>query len=154
MITKAQYHVRWMIRRDMREVLEIENGSFADVWSEEDFLKCLRERNCIGMVAERGEKVVGFMIYELHKTKLSILNFAVHPAWRRMGVGETMVVKLKSKLASHRQPRISVIVRDVNLSAQLFFRNQGFFATEVLRRHYQDSGDDGYKLVYQIGEQS
>ena len=31
------------------------------------------------MVAEQGEKVVGFMIYELHKTKLHILNFAVHP---------------------------------------------------------------------------
>ena len=32
------------------------------------------------MVAEQGEKVVGFMIYELHKAKLHILNFAVHPA--------------------------------------------------------------------------
>ena len=27
-------------------------------------------------MAEAGEKVVGFMIYELHKSKLHILNFA------------------------------------------------------------------------------
>src|SRR5437588_3551570 len=63
------------------------------------------------MVAEHGEKVVGFMIYELHKNKLHILNFAVHPAWRRMAVGAQMVAKLISKLSSHRRTRITLEVR-------------------------------------------
>ena len=58
-------HIRWMIRRDMPEVLEIEQSSFEFPWTEEDFIRCLRQRNCIGMVAEYDEKVVGFMIYEL-----------------------------------------------------------------------------------------
>jgi ribosomal-protein-alanine N-acetyltransferase len=56
-------HIRWMIRRDMPEVLHTEQGAFEYAWTEEDFLRCLRQRNCIGMVAEQGEKVVGFMIY-------------------------------------------------------------------------------------------
>jgi len=43
-------HIRWMIRRDMPEVLDIESGSFEFPWSEEDFIRCLRQRNCIGMV--------------------------------------------------------------------------------------------------------
>src|SRR5438128_2368971 len=84
---QARVHIRWMIRRDMPEVLQSEQLSFEFAWNEEDFLHCLRQRNCIGMVAEQAEKVVGFMIYELHKNKLHILNFAVNPAWRRMGVG-------------------------------------------------------------------
>ena len=71
-------HIRWMIRRDMPEVLDIENRSFEFAWTEEDFIRCLRQRNCIGMVAEHDERVVGFMIYELHKNRLHILNFAVH----------------------------------------------------------------------------
>ena len=69
--------IRWMIRRDMPEVLKIEHESFEFNWTEEDFLACLRQRNCIGMVAEHDNRVVGFMIYELHKTRLHILNFAV-----------------------------------------------------------------------------
>src|SRR5213078_3611073 len=77
---QVKVHIRWMIRRDMPEVLQAEQESFEYAWTEEDFLKCLRQRNCIGMVAEHTEKVVGFMIYELHKSKLHILNFAVHPS--------------------------------------------------------------------------
>jgi hypothetical protein len=71
---QVRVHIRWMIRRDMPEVLQTEQESFEFAWTEEDFLRCLRQRNCIGMVAEQGEKVVGFMIYELHKSKLHILN--------------------------------------------------------------------------------
>ena len=56
-------HIRWMIRRDMPEVLAIEGQSFEFPWSEEDFLRCLRQRKCIGMVAEQHERVIGFMIY-------------------------------------------------------------------------------------------
>src|SRR5262249_26764482 len=82
-LDQVRVHIRWMIRRDMPEVLQTEQDSFEYSWTEEDFLRCLRQRNCIGMVAEQGEKVVGFMIYELHKAKLHILNFAVHPASRR-----------------------------------------------------------------------
>src|SRR5262249_56138096 len=84
---EVRVDIRWMIRRDMPEVLQTEQESFEFAWTEEDFLRCLRQRNCIGMVAEQGEKVVGFMIYELHKAKPHILNFAVHPGWRRLGVG-------------------------------------------------------------------
>ena len=49
-------HIRWMIRRDMAEVLEIERAAFEFPWFEEEFIRCLRQRNCIGMVAEHGER--------------------------------------------------------------------------------------------------
>jgi ribosomal-protein-alanine N-acetyltransferase len=143
-------HIRWMIRRDMPEVLQTEQESFTYSWSEEDFLRCLRQRNCIGMVAECGERVVGFMIYELHKTKLHILNFAVHPAYRRHGVGAQMVAKLVSKLSSHRRTRITLEVRETNLAAQLFYRAQDFKAVRVLRSYYEDSGEDAFLMHYRL----
>ena len=90
---QVRLHIRWMIRRDMPEVLRIEQASHDYPWCEEDFLRCLRQRNCIGMVAEVGEKVVGFMIYELHKTKLHIMNFAVHPDCRRAGIRSQQEVR-------------------------------------------------------------
>lgn len=148
---QARVHIRWMIRRDMPEVLQIENQSFEFSWTEEDFLRCLRQRNCIGMVAEHGEKVVGFMIYELHKAKLHIMNFAVHPQWRRLGVGAQMVVKLISKLSSHRRTRVTLEVRETNLPAQLFFHKQEFLASRVLRTFYSDSGEDAFLMEYRFG---
>ncbi len=150
---QTRVHIRWMIRRDMPEVLHTEQQSFEFAWTEEDFLRCLRQRNCIGMVAEHGEKIIGFMIYELHKSKLHILNFAVHPGWRRLGVGAQMVAKLVSKLSSHRRTRITLEVRETNLAAQLFFRRQEFRAIRVLRAFYEDSGEDAFLMEYRFGHE-
>jgi ribosomal-protein-alanine N-acetyltransferase len=147
---QVRVHIRWMIRRDMPEVLQTEQDSFEFAWTEEDFLRCLRQRNCIGMVAEQGEKVVGFMIYELHKAKLHILNFAVHPGQRRIGIGAQMVAKLISKLSSHRRTRITLEVRETNLPAQLFFQRQSFKAVRVLRSYYEDTGEDAFLMQYKI----
>jgi ribosomal-protein-alanine N-acetyltransferase len=148
---QVKVHIRWMIRRDMPEVLRAEQESFEFAWTEEDFLKCLRQRNCIGMVAECDEKVVGFMIYELHKTKLHVLNFAVHPDQRRFGVGRAMVAKLVGKLSSHRRTRITLAVRETNLAAQLFFKATDFRALKVLRGYYEDSGEDAFLMQYRLG---
>jgi ribosomal-protein-alanine N-acetyltransferase len=151
---ELRVHIRWMIRRDMPEVLQTEQLSFDYPWSEEDFLRCLRQRNCIGMIAEQAEKVVGFMIYELHKTKLHIMNFAVHPDHRRQDVGSQMVSKLISKLSSHRRTRITLEVRETNLPGQIFFRAQGFRAVRVLRAYYEDTGEDAYLMQYRIGTET
>lgn len=141
-------HIRWMIRRDMPEVLDIENRSFEFPWSEEDFIRCLRQRNCIGMVAEYEEHVVGFMIYELHKNRLHVLNFAVRGEMRRRAIGSSMARKLISKLSHQRRSRIMLEVRETNLAAQLFFRQLGFRAVTVLRDFYADTTEDAYLMQY------
>ena len=143
-------HIRWMIRRDMMEVLEIEDRSFEFPWSEEDFIRCLRQRNCIGMVAEHDERVAGFMIYELHRNRLHILNFAVAAEFQRRGVGQQMVDKLIGKLSSQRRNRILLEVRETNLAAQLFFRDLGFRAISVLRDFYDDTTEDAYLMQYRF----
>ena len=49
--------------------MAIEAEGFEYAWTEDDFLRCLRQRNCIRMVAERGDlQVLGFMVYELHRS--------------------------------------------------------------------------------------
>jgi ribosomal-protein-alanine N-acetyltransferase len=150
---ELKVHIRWMIRRDMPEVLEAERQSFEYAWTEEDFLRCLRQRNCIGMVAECNDRIVGFMIYELHKTRLHVLNFAVHPQYRHQGVGSQMATKLIGKLTSHRRSKVTLAVRERNLDAQLFFRQLGFKATKVLRNYYEDSGEDAFQMEHRLGEE-
>jgi len=141
-------HIRWMIRRDMPEVLDVEQSSFEFPWTEDDFIRCLRQRNCIGMVADVDDHVAGFMIYELHKSRLHVLNLAVAAGSRRHGVGEHLVAKLIGKLSPDRRNRIQLEVRETNLAAQLFFREQGFRAIRVLREFYDDSPEDAYLMQY------
>lgn len=142
----VQTHIRWMIRRDMPSVLAIEEASFEFPWSEEEFIRCLRQRNCIGMVAERCEEVVGFMVYELHKERLHLLNFAVSPSARRVGVGRKMVDKLLSKLHPDRRNRVMLEVRETNIDAQVFLRSMGFRATSILRDFYEETHEDAYLM--------
>jgi len=144
---KLAPHIRWLIRRDLPEVLNIERASFARPWTEEDFLRCLRQRNCIGMVAEHAEQVIGFMLHELHKTRLHVVNFAVHPDYRRCGIGEAMLTKLLGKLSGERRTRLTLLVAESNLDAQIFFRDMGLRATGILREHFDD-GQDAFAMEY------
>ncbi|GIX04088.1 MAG: hypothetical protein KatS3mg113_1094 [Planctomycetaceae bacterium] len=146
--------IRWMIRRDMVEVLSIEQQCFEWAWTEEDFLTCLRQRNCIGMVAEYQERVVGYMIYELLPDELHLLHIAVTPRVQRQGVGTQMVEKLKHKLTQQRRSEIRIEVRESNLAAQLFLRSQRFRATHVLRGFFADSGEDAYVMRYVVGSET
>ena len=142
--------IRWLIRRDMSEVLKIERESFEFPWTDEDFMCCLRQRNCIGMVAEYDHQIVGFMVYELHKSRLHILNFAVGSEFRRMGVGTQMVLRLVDKLSQQRRQEIVLEVRERNLDAQMFFKSHAFRAITVLRQHYEDTEEDAYIMRFRL----
>lgn len=157
-VPEPKRKIRWLIRDDMPEVLRIEKESFEFPWSEEDFLCCLRQRNCIGMVADYDNQIQGFMIYELHKSRLHLLNFAVDPEFRRQSVGAEMFERLIEKLHQEiwyqqRRDEILLEVRERNLDAQIFFRDQGLRAVKTLRNYYDDTDEDAYILQYRLDGQ-
>lgn len=145
---ETRVDIRWMIRRDMPRVLEIEHESYGTPWQEEDFLKCLRQRNCIGMVAENGDHIHGFMIYELQKKRLELRNIAVEQKSRRQGVARQMIEKLQFKLENQKRDAIVAHVWETNLRAQLFFRSMGFKAVEVLEIECEDGDRTAYRMEY------
>lgn len=149
------FQIRWLIRRDMPEVLKIENESFDSPWTEEDFMCCLTQRNCIGMVVEdtQDRKIVGFMIYELHKSKLHILNTAVEVGERGKGYGRAMIERMVDKLHQQRRSEIYVEVRERNLSAQLFFRHMRFRAVSVLKDIYEGTDEWAFLMKYALPQE-
>lgn len=144
-------HIKWLVRADMPQVLDIENASFEFPWSEETFIRCLRQRNCIGKVAVYDDQIAGFVIYELHKNRLHVLNIAVHPEFRRRGVATELINNLIGKLSAQRRSRITLEVRETNLDAQLFFSSLGFRAVSVLQDFYDDTTEDAYSFVFRHG---
>ena len=147
--------IRWLIRRDMDEVLEIEKRSFQFPWTEEEFLVCLRQRNCIGTVYESSQGYIhGFMLYELHQSTLRLLNLAVAPEVRGTGVGRAMVQRLVDKLSDQKRRFVEAEVRETNLKAQLFFSAAGFRAVKTLRKHCDDTDEDAILFRYTLPETS
>ena len=149
---RTDVSIRWMIRRDMADILRIENEGFRRPWTEEDFRSCLRRKDCIGMVAEHDHEVVGFVIYELHPSKINVLSVAVASESRRRQVGTQIVQKLIGKLSQRRRNEIILGVPETNLSAQLFWRAQGFEAVSVARGAYDGTGEDVYVMCYRLDE--
>lgn len=148
--TDSSVSFRWMVMPDLSAVIQIEKESFDHPWSQEEFLACLRSRNCIGMVALCDSKVVGFMIYELVNKRVHLISVAVTTAFRRRGIGRMMMDKLKNKLSAQYRTQVSLEVRETNLAAQLFFRSCQFQATSVLRDFYEQTQEDAYQMQYRM----
>lgn len=153
--TQHGINMRWMIKQDLPHVLQIEEQSFDEPWNEDNFLQCLRLRNCIGMVIEYDDLVIGFVIYELHDTyqsqgrPIEILNIAVAPEFRRMMVGTSMIEKLKGKLSWQRRRRLMAWVSEKNLEAQVWFRSNGFLCVKTEKGRYPDRPElDAYKFEF------
>ena len=144
--------IRYLIRRDMPEVLAIERGCFEFPWNDEDFMGCLRQRQFIGIVAEHEHDIVGFMIYSLEKSRIHIANFGVKPVYQRCGVGRQMIDRLVDKLHAQRRHEIWTEVRERNVAAQSFFRAMRFAARNVLRNHFDDTDEDCYQFCFSLND--
>ena len=131
MIDQSATHMRWMIRRDIPEVLGIEQASFADPWTEAEFIQQLRRCNVIGTVAETSGRVVGYMIYELHNRRLELVRFAVAVDVRGQGYGSRLLLKLKDKIQESRRSAIGCMVPEASVKTQVWLRSHNFRALSV-----------------------
>lgn len=147
-------HVRWMIRRDFGDVMRIEREEFANPYTEDELTEFMKLRNVIGMVAEdfRNDAagcIAGFMIYALHKSRITLLDFAVDGWKQRQGVGTAMMNKLKGKLSSDRRRYIKFDVAENNVDGQLFLKASGFVCAEIRYGEFCD-GTDAYRFEYHV----
>jgi ribosomal-protein-alanine N-acetyltransferase len=144
--------IRWMILRDMPNILAIEKRAFDFPWDEADFKTALKRRSCIGMVAEEHEAIVGYFVYDLCDGFIHVLNLAVDPTHARRGIGTKLITRLIEKISQQRRTRICMEVRESNLGAQLFLKNQGFVAQCIVKNHYCDTGEESYRFEYELPE--
>lgn len=153
---RFRVHVRWLIRRDLPSVLDIEKDSFPYPWDEREFLYQVRQRHVVMLVAEhvRTEKILGYMVYNLRQDSIDLINFAVHPGYRRRSIGAQMVAKLISKLSSKRRNHVTLCVSEKNDPAHHFFKSQGFRATGVFRNFFGDQREDAYQFEYRFSNDS
>lgn len=153
--TQSKLSVRWAKRGDVPDMLRIEaslRGQYEPAWSENEILAMLRRRECIGMVAEVGGKVVGWMAYELCPERFRLHRLAVFTTFRDLlDAEDALVEKLAAKLKEHGRRRIDVVVHERDTAALALYRSHGFRANRLLRDYYEDG--DGYRMTLEVEEE-
>jgi len=90
------------------------------------------------MVAVCAGRVAGFAVARrLAEGESELLNLAVHPAFRRRGVGRRLIVALT---AGH-PGMLWLEVRESNLGARKFYKSLGFCEAGCRPGYYPDSSE-------------
>lgn len=140
--------MRWMVKKDLPQIVKIEQACFECPMNYTQLYDILKVRNCIGIVVEQDkEQILGYMIYELLKDRFRMVNIAVDPFYQKEGHARKMIQYLIEKCNKKRRNNIEAYIPDSNLNAHLFMRAVGFRATSV-ERNYFDNGQDAYHFEY------
>lgn len=146
---RLDIRARQLINPDMPKVLQIERDSFAKGWGDVEFLDRLRQRYNQAIVATTGDKVAGFMVYELARGQYNILKMAVAPAFRRQHAGQELIADLFKRLNPRRRSKVQISIPESGQDTQSFLRKQGFKAAGVIRNHC-DTGEDAYIMQFRL----
>ena len=133
--------IRWIVRGDMPDVERIDEMSFSEPWSRDEFTSILERRTCIGMVALIGDKIVGFVVYGLRSGSLFLLRLAVDPEFRRRGIGGSIITRMKDKLPQQNRESIGMRIKANDPDSNSFLRSQGFRCARIIR-HASPRVDD------------
>lgn len=143
--------VRWMIRSDLPSAIDVDGRANRHAWSEDDFIRNLRKRNVIGMVAERDGRIVGVVVYMLFYDRTEVIRLSVDPEFAD-GCAARLVDKIKQRLHAGRRDRIVVEMRETDMDGLLFLRSQGFKAVCMKRRWFEDTDEDMIRMEFRILE--
>lgn len=128
---------------DLPEVHAIERASFTTPWPDDAYRsELLTNRLASYLVARAADRVVGFAGLWLMVDEAHITTFAVHPAWRRRGIGERLLLA-SLDLAIERGAREATLeVRLSNVAARRLYEKYGFRPVGLRPRYYSDDGED------------
>jgi ribosomal-protein-alanine N-acetyltransferase len=128
---------------DVPAVQAIEQASFTTPWPANAYRTELEtNRLATYLVARAGEEVVGYAGVWLMVDEAHVTTFAVHPAWRRRGIGERLLLALLDRALARHAREATLEVRLSNLAARRLYEKFGFKPVGVRPRYYSDDDED------------
>jgi ribosomal-protein-alanine N-acetyltransferase len=142
--------LRKMQAPDIPKVMGIERISFTTPWSENAFLKEIRKLYSLTKVAVLGDKVIGYICANYIMDEGHILNLAVHPDFRRCGIGTKLVEEVLDELKENDCRYIYLEVRFSNLRARNFYERFGFRVAGIRRNYYTSPVEDAALMMHKL----
>jgi ribosomal-protein-alanine N-acetyltransferase len=139
-----------MKEEDIPSVVTIEKMSFSLPWSEISFTKELYKPRSIPKVAVLNDIVVGYMCIDYVMDEGHILNLAVHPDYRKMGIAASLVEEAIEELKLKACRFIYLEVRASNYAAKKLYKSFGFSVVGNRKNYYVAPVEDAVIMMLEI----
>lgn len=122
------------------QIVGIERVCFPDPWSEKSFVEELHNSRAHYFVALFGQRVVGYCGYWEIVGEGHISNVAVHPDYRGMGIGASLIGRLIDHATRNGVGSFTLEVREDNGLAIKLYEKLGFRSVGMRKNYYREEG--------------
>lgn len=134
--------IRPMSKKDIPEVLSIEQASFPSPWTEGMFLQEVRDNRLSHfVVAQYKEEIVGYAGFWIVLDEAHLVNLAVAPAYRNQGIGRQLLMVILKIAINKGAQKATLEVRASNLNARKFYQRFSFKPVAVRKGYYHSRED-------------
>ncbi len=130
--------VRAMKAQDISALVEIDAESNPTCWTAESFERELSLPHSVSLVSAAGSAIVGFAVGWIVTDTLQILQLAVTPAFRRLGVGKMLVQTILDRAQQQNCAKAQLELRSRNDAALKFYQQSGFYKSGLRKNFYPD----------------
>lgn len=130
--------IRPINKKDLQSVHDLERISFKDPYPSSlmDFL--FRCNKNLFLVAEKKDKIVGYIIASNEDNIGHIISIAIHPSEKRQHIGLNLMEEIFNILKKIKTPVVRLEVRKSNVEAQKFYETIGFKYSYTIENYYGD----------------
>jgi ribosomal-protein-alanine N-acetyltransferase len=139
-----------MARADIPEIHLLEVISFSLPWEIEAYYGELANPSAFYLAAHAGERIIGFGGMWAVADQAHIVTLAVHPDYRRHGLGRRMLMGLLDEARRRTVTEITLEVRAGNAPAQALYQSAGFRTVAIRRHYYPDNGEDALVMELRV----
>ena len=130
----------------IRQIAELERLCFNDPWSVKSIASELNNKLSLWLVAVDAETVVGYVGSQTVIGETDMMNIAVHPAYRKKGIGTALINELIHELALRRSRSLMLEVRASNETAISVYMGLGFIEVGCRKNYYRNPREDALIL--------
>ena len=135
--------IRPMAIADLPAVQLIERASFTTPWPPQAYRQELESNRLAAyLIGEIGDEIVAYGGVWLMVDEAHVTTFAVHPRYRRRGIGERLLLSLIDLSIARRAREATLEVRLSNLGARRLYEKYGFRPVGIRPRYYSDNQED------------
>lgn len=146
-MTNEQIFIREMFPEDVPVVVRIERVSFSTPWSENSFYGEVYSRYSITKIAELDGMIAGYICVKHVADECHLLNLAVHPNFRKMGIAKRLFESIISEIEGEGCRFFYLEVRTSNFTARKLYENIGFKAVGIRKNYYNYPQEDAIIMM-------
>ena len=139
--------IREMQLDDLEQVMTIEEANFSVPWTETGFFTFLLREDTLFLVAEEGEKILGYCGVVTVQDEGDITNVAVEKNSQNQGIGKKLLEEMFQRTQKAGVCRLFLEVRAGNAAAIHLYEKMGFVQMGIRKNYYEQPVEDGVVMM-------